>query len=78
MRKEQIYHIEDEDTIRLCLKRLDLSKMEFEDYLSIPKKTFKDYPTSWNKIKKLKIPIKVCSYWNLLPKVAYRKYFHFS
>ena len=77
-RKKKIYHIEDEDIIRLCLKRLDISKMELEDYLAIPIKTFKDYPTSWNKIRKLKLPIKILSYWDFLPKVTYRKYFQFS
>ena len=44
MRKKKIYHIEDEDVIRLCLKRLNLSNMEFEDFMAIPIKTFKDYP----------------------------------
>ena len=76
-RKKSIYHIEDEDSIRLCLKRLNLSKMEFEDYMAIPIKTFKDYPTSWNTIQKLKLPIKILSHWNLLPKITYRKYFQF-
>ena len=74
-RKNKVYHIEDEDVIRLCLKRLSLSKMELEDLLAIPVKTFKDYPTSWSKIKALKIPIKFLSNWNILPKVTYRKYF---
>ena len=77
-RKKNIYHIENEDIIRLCLKRLDISKMELEDYLAIPIKTFKDFPTSWNKIRKLKLPIKILSYWGFLPKVTYRKYFQFS
>ena len=77
-RKKKIYHIEDEDVIRLCLKRLGLSKMELEDYLAIPIKTFKDYPTSWSKIKKLKWPIRIFSHWGFLPKVTYRKYFQFS
>ena len=76
-RKNQIYSIEDEDIIRLCLKRLNLSKMELEDLLAIPIKTFKDYPTSWNKIKLLKYPIKFLSYTNKLPKVTYKKYFEF-
>ena len=74
-RKNSIYHIEDEDILRLCVKRLALSKMEFEDYMAIPKKTFRDYPTSWNLLKKLKIPVKILSSLNLLPKIAYRKYF---
>jgi len=76
-RKNTVYHIEDEDVIRLCLKRLSLSKMELEDLLAIPIKTFKDYPTSWNKIKFLKYPIKWLAYRNRIPKVTYKKYFEF-
>ena len=77
-RKEKIYHIEDEDVIRLCLKRLNLSQMEFEDFMAIPVKRFKDFPTSYDKIKKTKPLIKVLSQFNLLPKIAYKKYFEFS
>ena len=77
-RKKEIYHIEDEDVIRLCLKRLDLSNMEFEDFMAIPVKSFKDFPTSYNKIKKAKPIIKILSQLNLLPKITYRKYFEFS
>lgn len=76
-RKNEVYHIEDEDVIRLCLKRLDLSKMELEDFLAIPIKTFKDYPTSYDKIKLLRRPIKFLSYKNKIPKVTYKKYFEF-
>ena len=74
-RKKSIYPIEDEDTIRLCLKRLNVSRMELEDYMAIPAKTFKDYPTSWNKIKHLSFAVKILSQWNFLPKAAYKKYF---
>ena len=77
-RKAGIYPIEDEDVIRLCLKRLNISSMEFEDYMSLPVKSFKDYPTSWNKIKRLKWPIKVMCYGGLLPQITYRKYFQFN
>jgi len=77
-RKKKIYHIEDPDILRLCLKRLDISKMEFEDFLAIPIKTFKDFPTSWQKMKKLKFIIKVLSQLNIFPKITYRKYFQFS
>ena len=76
-RKNEIYHIEDEDIIRLCLKRLDISKSRLEDYLAIPVKSFRDYPTSWNKIKKLRWLVKACSQLNVIPKVTYRKYFQF-
>ena len=77
-RKKEIYHIEDSDTLRLCLKRLNISKMEFEDFLAIPVKTFKAFPTNWQKIKKFKFIIKVLSQLNIFPKVTYRKYFQFS
>ena len=39
-RKNKIYHIEDENVIRLCLKCLNLSKMEFEYYIN-----YKNIPT---------------------------------
>ena len=77
-RKKDVYHIEDTDILRLCLKRLDISKMEFEDFMAIPVKTFKDFPTSWQKIKKFKFIIKALSQLNVFPKITYRKYFHFS
>ena len=77
MRKKKIYHIENEDIFRLCLKRLDLSMMEFEDFMAIPIKTFKDFPTSWNKIKKAKLIIKILSQFNFFPKITYKKYFEF-
>ena len=77
-RRKEIYHIEDADTIRLCKKRLGLSHMEFEDFMSIPVKTFKDYPTSWNTIKKFRFFIKLLSQINVIPKITYRKYFQFS
>ena len=76
-RKNKIYHIEDEDIIRLCLKRLNLSKIEFEDLMAVPVKNFKDYSTSWNRIQKAKPLVKILSQLNILPKVAYRKYFQF-
>lgn len=77
-RRQKIYPIEDEDTIRLCKKRLGISNMEFEDFMAIPVKTFKDYPTSWNTIKRFRVFIKLFSQLNIIPKITYRKYFHFS
>ena len=78
LRRKRIYKIEDEDVIRLCKKRLGLSNMAFEDFMALPLKTFKDYPTGWNTIKKFRLLIKLLSGLDIIPKVTYRKYFHFS
>ena len=45
--------------------------------LAVPVKNFKDYSTSWNRIQKAKPLVKILSQLNILPKVAYRKYFQF-
>lgn len=77
-RAQGIYQIEDPEIIRLCLKRLQLDRSEFEDFMSIPPKTFQDYPTSYPWIKRLRLPISALTKLNLLPKVAYKKYFEFG
>ena len=65
-----------------CLKAVLLlsvfADMEFEDFMAIPVKTFKDYPASRKAIKRLHFFIKILSQLNLLLKITYRKYFHFS
>ena len=77
-RRHSVYRIEDPDVIRLCLKRLQLSQMQFEDFMAIPPKTFRDYPNSYDLIRKFKYPIAFLSHLNLLPKIAYKKYFEFG
>ncbi len=69
------YHIEDERIIDLCIKRLGISRNEFESYLNLPPRTFRDYPTGYGYIKLLRIPIWMASRANLLPKITYEKYF---
>ena len=71
-----IYHIEDPDVIRLCIKRLGITREEFDSYLEIPPKTFRDYRTSYDIMRLLKGPIWVASMLNFVPKVAYDKYFN--
>jgi len=71
-----IYQIEDPDVIRLCIKRLGIKQEDFDEYMKIPPKTFKDYPTSRKYMELFKMPIWIASRLNLVPKVAYDKYFN--
>lgn len=75
-RAHSIYKIESERIIDLCVKRLGITHEEFQSYLALPPKTFRDYKTSYNYIRLAKLPIYVMSRLNLVPKVAYDKYFN--
>ncbi|WP_460677498.1 adenine nucleotide alpha hydrolase family protein [Hymenobacter coalescens] len=68
--------IEDEQVIRLCLKRLGLSRPEFEQILQAPVKSFRDYPNNYALIRLLRAPIWLASKLRLLPESAYDKYFN--
>jgi N-acetyl sugar amidotransferase len=74
-RAHGIYSIEDPKVIDLCIKRLGIKRQEFDGYMSIPPKTFRDYPTSYPFYKLMKWPIKICSHLNIIPKITYYKYF---
>lgn len=69
------YVIEDPEVIDKCIKWLRISRDEFEDYLSLPIKTFRDYSTSYNFIKAMRLPIKILSDLGIVPSVTYDKYF---
>lgn len=75
-RAHGVYQIEDDKVIELCIKRLGITRDEFESYIELPCKTFRDYPTSYNLIRLLRAPIWMASRLNLVPKVAYDKYFN--
>jgi len=70
------YVIEDPKVIELCIKRLGLTREQFDSYIDSPPKSFRDYPNHYNLIKMLKIPIKILSHFNFIPKVTYDKYFN--
>ena len=74
-RIDDVYVIEDEKVINLCIKRLGLTREEFDEFMRLPPKTFRDYKTSYDLIKLLKWPIKIASKLNILPSTAYDKYF---
>lgn len=77
-RAHSVYKIEDPKVIDLCIKRLGLKREEFDAWMALPPKTFKDYPTMYNWIKPFRWPVKWCAHLNLIPKVAYYKYFELN
>ena len=77
-RAHGIYKIEDPKVIDLCIERMGISKEEFERYMALPPKNFKDYKTMFNWIKPFKWFIKKASDFNLIPKVVYYKYFELN
>jgi N-acetyl sugar amidotransferase len=72
----QINTIEDERVINLCIKRLGLTRAEFDAIVDTPPRTFRDYPNNYRIIRRLRWPIKVLSRLNMLPESAYDKYFN--
>ena len=72
---KNVYVIEDPKVMDLCVKRLGLTKEQFESYLALPPKTFRDYKTTYSLLKKLRWFVKISSKMNLLPSTAYDKYF---
>jgi len=75
-RVKEIYAIEDPKIIDLCIKRLGISREEFDTYMKLEPKTFRDYPTIYNYIKLMRLPIKALSMIHILPPTAYDKYFN--
>jgi hypothetical protein len=76
---EKVSHvnvIEDEKVINLCIKRLGLTREEFEQIVAAPPKTFRAYPNNYALIRLLRWPIQVLSKMNLIPESAYDKYFN--
>lgn len=70
------YSIENQKIIDLCLKRLGLTKQEFEIYLKQPPKSFHDYPNNYELIKRFKMLIKILCRFHFLPSSIYDKYFN--
>jgi len=72
------YVMEDEKVITLCIKRLGITREEFDAYMKLPPKNFWDYPTSYNLLKRLRIPIWILTRLGFATKVVYEKYFKLS
>ncbi|MBI2167196.1 MAG: N-acetyl sugar amidotransferase [Candidatus Omnitrophica bacterium] len=75
-RVKEVYSIEDPKILDLCVKRLGITRTELSMFLSLPPKTFHDYPNHYSLIKKLRPLVRFLSQTNLLPASAYDKYFH--
>ncbi len=74
-RIKEIYVIEDKKIIDLCIKRLGLSKKDFDEILQKDKKSFRDYKTNYRIVKLSKIIILILSKLNILHPSTYYKFF---
>jgi len=75
---QSTYIMEDEKVITLCIKRLGITREEFDTYMKLPPKNFWDYPTSYNLLKRLRIPIWILTRLGFATKVVYEKYFRLA
>lgn len=69
------YVMEDHKVIDLCIKRLGITRSEFENYVSLKPKTFLEYPNSYWVFRLFKYPIRLLTEVGYLPKSVYYKYF---
>jgi N-acetyl sugar amidotransferase len=67
-----------EETLNYCLKKLDFSEEEFNKIMNLTIKSFQDYDSYYNLIKRLEKPIKWGTNLGLIPETVYRKYFSFN
>lgn len=75
-RAHGVYAIEDPKVIDLCIKRLGITKEEFEEWMALPPKTFRNYKTAYSVIRVMKYPIKIMATLHLVPRITYDKYFN--
>jgi len=64
-----------EELISYCLKKLDISEMEFEKIMNEPVKSFLDYKNYYKLVKRLKNLIDYSNKLGIVPDTAYKKYF---
>lgn len=76
LRVKDIYVIEDPKVLDLCIKRLGISKEEFESFMALPPQTFHDYPNHYELLKKFKPLIRLLSRLHFFPATTYDKYFN--
>lgn len=71
-----VYSIEDPKIIELCIKRLGITRLDFDKYMELPPKTFRDYKTIYNFIRVFKLPIYFMAKMNFIPRITFDKYFN--
>ena len=64
------------DSIIYNLKKLNLTESEFNEIMNSENKSFIDYPSYYNLIKKLEYPIRFGVKFGLIPEVVIHKYFN--
>jgi len=75
-RAHSVYKIESDRIIDLCIKRLGITHDDFQSYLALQPKTFRDYKTGYRYMRMARYPIWLASQLNFVPKIAYDKYFN--
>ncbi|MCB0364453.1 MAG: N-acetyl sugar amidotransferase [Bdellovibrionaceae bacterium] len=70
------YVIEDPNIIRLCIKRLGITREDFDEYMKIPATHFTDHSNCYAKLKAFKVPIQIMTWLNFFPQAVYDKYFN--
>ena len=66
--------LEDPKIIDLCIKRLGITKQDYEEILALPPKSFRDYPTNYSLIRLFCPVVRIMACLNLVPKSACLKY----
>lgn len=69
------YVMEDPRIIDLCLKRLCVAREDFDHWLSLPPKTFRDYSTGYGFMQLMRPAIKMVTKLGIIPEIVYDKYF---
>lgn len=70
------YVMEDPRIIDLCLKRLSISREDFDAWVNLPPKTFHDYNTGYDLMLWMRPAIKLVTKLGLMPEIVYDKYFN--
>jgi N-acetyl sugar amidotransferase len=64
----------DNEIIKYAISKLDFSQAEFEKIMKAPNRTFHEFRNYLGLIKALKLPVKIASKTNMVPKILYEKY----
>jgi len=60
--------------VEYTIKKLGISKSEFDKIMQEPPKSFQDYKTYYTLIRKLRLPIKMACKLDIFPEAFYQKY----